>query len=86
MHLNIENKVLSIVMLHVTRKLLIRGLTQGSVSVPYLFIIFLNDLVVKIGAEPAIIMCRCLHPLLRRPVMKGHDFSPRFNYAIRRLD
>ena len=35
-----------------------KGTTQGSVSGPYLFIIFLNDLDVKIGAEPAIIMCR----------------------------
>ena len=52
-----------------------KGTTQCNVSGPYLFIIFLNDLDVKIGAEPAIIKCAddCT---VAAPVMKGHDFSP----------
>ena len=44
-------------------------------SGPYLFIIFLNDLDVKIGAEPAIIKCADDCTIVE-PVMKGHDFSP----------
>ena len=52
-----------------------KGTTQGSVSGPYLFIIFLNDLDVKIGAEPASIKCADDCTILA-PVMKGHDFSP----------
>ena len=52
-----------------------KGITQGSVSGPYLFIIFLNDLDVQIGAEQAIIKCADDCTIVA-PVMKGHDFSP----------
>ena len=44
-------------------------------SGPFLFIIFLNDLDVKIGTEPAIIKCADDCTIVA-PVMKGHDFSP----------
>ena len=52
-----------------------KGITQGSVNGPYLFIIFLNDLDVQIGAEQAIIKCADDCTIVA-PVMKGHDFSP----------